>query len=187
MNAKPDDGGERRERREGRLWYGVGMEEHYEVSMFLHHEAELLDAQRYEDWLELMSEDVRYRMPVRLTVTRDEGSDRLGQMDHFDEDHYGLRMRVERLLGKHAWTEDPPSRTRRFVTNIRATDAGASGLRVRSYLLLFRSRLDVRPPEWLSAERDDVLRRCPDGFRIASRDIQVDEAVLRTENLAVLL
>lgn len=165
----------------------IGLEEHYRVSMFLHHEAELLDEHRYPEWLELLSEDVRYRMPVRPTVGRGEQGDVLGGMDHFDEDHFGLRKRVERLVGSHAWTEDPPSRTRRFVTNIRALDAGGGELSVRSYILLFRSRLDVRPPEWISAERKDVLRPRADGYRIASREIQVDEAVLRTQNLAILL
>ena len=39
-------------------------------------------------------------------------------MAHFDEDRYSLEKRVERLDGDHAWTEDPPSRTRHFVTNV---------------------------------------------------------------------
>ena len=45
-------------------------------------------------------------------------------MAHFDEDRYALDKRVERLLTEHAWTEDPPSRTRHLVTNVRtfATD-----------------------------------------------------------------
>ena len=108
-------------------------------------------------------------------------------MDHFREDRYSLEKRVERFETDHAWTEDPPSRTRRFVTNIRvwATDDG--GLVAKSYLLLFRSRGDVRQPDWVSAERADVLRRADDGLRIAQRLIVVDESVLRTQNLAVFL
>ena len=94
---------------------------------------------------------------------------------------------LERLVGQHAWTEDPPSRTRRFVTNIWVSEGGEGTLDVVSYLLLFRSRLDVRPPDLVSAERADVLRRTPGGLRLRSRRISVDEAVLRTQNLAVFL
>jgi phthalate 3,4-dioxygenase subunit beta len=162
------------------------IELHYEVTTFLTNEAAVLDNGEYAEWLALMTEDIVYRMPVRVTAVR--GTAELGRMDHFDEDLYSLTKRVKRLDGDHAWTEDPASRTRRFVTNVRA-QAGESGdeLIAHSYLLVFRSRLDVRPPEWVSAERRDVLRRVDGNLRLARRDITVDEAVLRTQNLAIFL
>lgn len=163
----------------------VDIHDHYHIAGCLDHEAELLDEGRYAEWLELLTDDVRYRMPVRPTVAKGV-PDRAG-MDHFDEDRYGLGKRVERLCGNHAWTEDPPSRTRRFVTNVRARALMEGEFAVRSYVLLFRSRLDVRPPEFLSAEREDVWRRDPSGLKLASRDIRIDESVLRTQNLAVFL
>ncbi|HVB52124.1 MAG TPA: 3-phenylpropionate/cinnamic acid dioxygenase subunit beta [Acidimicrobiales bacterium] len=173
-------------------WEGAaptGIELHYEVSNFLTNEAALLDGGAYAAWLELMTEDIRYRMPVRVTVARSDADVAvLGDMAHFDEDLYSLGKRAQRLLGDHAWTEDPPSRTRRFVTNVRvATSEGSDEFVVHSYLLVFRSRLDVRPPEWVSAERRDVLRRLDGALRLARRDITADEAVLRTQNLAIFL
>lgn len=154
---------------------------------FLVAEAEALDERRYGDWLGLLTDDVRYRMPVRVTV-HGGGESELAGMDHFDEDRYTLGKRVERLTGEHAWTEDPPSRVRRFVTNVRcAPGPGADEIAVRSYLLLFRSRGDVRPPEWVAAERRDVLRAVEGSLRLRSRDIMVDESVLRTQNLALFL
>jgi 3-phenylpropionate/cinnamic acid dioxygenase small subunit len=39
-----------------------------EIEEFLYHEAELLDERRYEDWLALVAEDVRYWMPMRRNV-----------------------------------------------------------------------------------------------------------------------
>jgi Ring hydroxylating beta subunit len=36
-----------------------------EIEDFLYHEADLLDERRYEDWLALVAEDVRYWMPMR--------------------------------------------------------------------------------------------------------------------------
>jgi phthalate 3,4-dioxygenase beta subunit len=154
---------------------------------FLLAEAEALDERRYGDWLGMLAGDVRYRMPVRVTVHG--GADSaLAGMDHFDEDRYTLGKRVERLSGEHAWTEDPPSRVRRFVTNVRcAPGPGPDEIAVRSYLLLFRSRGDVRPPEWVAAERRDVLRAVDGSLQLRSREITVDESVLRTQNLALFL
>lgn len=40
---------------------------HQEVHQFLVWEAELLDSRRYLDWLGLFTEDIVYKMPVRVT------------------------------------------------------------------------------------------------------------------------
>ncbi len=163
---------------------------HLAAHQFLVEEAALLDAADYASWLNLLCEDIRYVMPVRVTTARGAGFDSLADMGHFDEDLYALRKRVQRLATDHAWTEDPPSRTRHFVTNIR-TFRHQTGeprvLRVESALLLFRSRGDTREPDLISAGRTDLLRETGDGLRLARREIIVDESVLRTQNLAVLL
>ena len=159
---------------------------HLAAHQFLVEEAALLDAADYAGWLELLCEDIRYVMPVRVTTARGAGFDSLADMGHFDEDMYALRKRVQRLATDHAWTEDPPSRTRHFVTNVRTFRHG-DDLRVESALLLFRSRGDTREADLLSAGRTDLLRATPDGLRLARREITVDESVLRTQNLAVFL
>ncbi|HEX6933923.1 MAG TPA: 3-phenylpropionate/cinnamic acid dioxygenase subunit beta [Streptosporangiaceae bacterium] len=167
---------------------GYGDPAHQAAHQFLVEEAALLDAGRYEAWLELLTEDIRYLMPVRVTTARGAGYDSLPDMGHFDEDMYALRKRVQRLATDHAWTEDPPSRTRHFVTNVRTFAAGGDGvLRVESALLLFRSRGDTREADLISCGRDDLLRPGPGGYRLARREITVDESVLRTQNLAIFL
>jgi phthalate 3,4-dioxygenase beta subunit len=160
---------------------------HLAAHQFLVEEAALLDAADYAGWLNLLCEDIRYLMPVRVTTARGAGFDSLADMGHFDEDIYALRKRVQRLATDHAWTEDPPSRTRHFVTNIRTFRPRTGELRVESALLLFRSRGDTRAPELISAGRTDLLRETGDGLKLARREIVVDESVLRTQNLAVFL
>ena len=87
-------------------------------------------------------------MPVTVTTMRRTDHVPLGAMAHFDEDRYSLEKRVERLEGDHAWTEDPPSRARRFVTNVRVAPIdGSDDVEARSYLLLYRSRGDDRPAD----------------------------------------
>jgi len=43
-----------------------------DIEDFLYHEAELLDERRYEEWLDLFTEDTHYFMPMRRNVPRDE-------------------------------------------------------------------------------------------------------------------
>jgi 3-phenylpropionate/cinnamic acid dioxygenase small subunit len=109
-------------------------------------------------------------------------------MAHFDEDKYSLSRRVARFLTEHAWTEDPPSRLRHHLSNVRtfATD-DSEHLVVDSGTLLFRSRGDVREGSLVSAGREDLLRRTPDGWKLARRTIMVDDAVIRMQNLAIFL
>jgi 3-phenylpropionate/cinnamic acid dioxygenase small subunit len=162
-------------------------EQYHAATLFLVDEAEVLDAARYRRWLDLLTDDISYRMPVRVTAAHTLDDSFLPEMDHFREDHYSLEKRVQRFETDHAWTEDPPSRTRRFVTNVRVWRGEDGGLVVKSYLLLFRSRGDVREPDFVSAERVDVLRTVEGRLRLAERLIAVDESVLRTQNLAVFL
>src|SRR6201999_2214703 len=97
---------------------------------------------------------------------RGTGFDTSPGMAHFDEDKYSLRQRVARFATEHAWTEDPPSRLRHFITNVRtfAPDDPRDDeqLEVESAELLFRSRGDVNESALVSCGREDVLRRCGD-------------------------
>jgi 3-phenylpropionate/cinnamic acid dioxygenase small subunit len=161
-----------------RLWF--------EVITWLNHEAALLDDGRLEEWLGLLTEDVGYAMPVRLTRERGGGPDTHAGSPHFLDDAHTLRLRVERLKTEFAWAEDPPSRTRRFVTNVRP-EPTPDGVAVRSYLLLYRNRGDDSGAELISAERRDHLRRTPQGLRLSQREVRIDQSTLGVRNLALLL
>jgi 3-phenylpropionate/cinnamic acid dioxygenase small subunit len=158
----------------------------FEVIAWLDHEAALLDEGRLEEWLGLLTEDVDYTMPVRLTRERGSGPDTHAGSPHFLDDARTLRMRVERLKTEFAWAEDPPSRTRRFVTNVRP-EPTAEGVAVRSYLLVYRNRGEDSGAELISAERRDHLRRTPDGLRLNRREVRIDQSTLGVRNLALLL
>ncbi len=164
---------------------------HLQAHQYLVDEAYLLDAQDYDAWLDTLTDDVRYVMPVRVTTARGAGFDAAPErgpgMAHFDEDKYSLRQRVARFSTEHAWTEDPPSRLRHFITNVRSFVEDDAHLAVESAELLFRSRGDVNDAALVSCGREDLLRRCGDRWKLARRTIFVDESVLRMQNLAVFL
>jgi 3-phenylpropionate/cinnamic acid dioxygenase small subunit len=158
----------------------------FETVRWLDTEAELLDSGQFEAWLALLTDDVQYSMPIQLTRERGASSEVRSRAPHFLENAVTLRMRVERLKTEFAWAEDPPSRTRRFVTNVRPRALGHA-VEVRSYLFMYRSRGDATAVELISAERHDVLRRTPAGLRLCRRDVQIDQATLAVRNLAVML
>ena len=151
-------------------------------------EAAALDERRFDDWTAILATDLIYTAPIRLTrtgPTRDR--DVMRSMFHFDDDYNSILMRIGRLH-KSAWAEDPPSRCRRFITNVRVAECGTVGeYEVVSYLFLERSRGDNPENERMSAERRDVWREVNGSFKLATREIIVDQSVLGMANFAVFL
>jgi len=159
----------------------------FECYQFLVSEAELLDDNRMHDWLELLTGDVRYEVPIRVTRRRGEEGVSTSAW-HMKEDFGTLRTRVRRLDSKFAWAEDPPSHTRRFVTNVRCDHAaGDSEIGVKSNVLLYRGRSDEINNVFLAAERSDVLRRTDAGLRLAVRYAVLTHTTLPTQNLGVFV
>ena len=173
---------------DGRTALSSGSEIYARVVDFLYDEAALLDDRRHREWLALLARDIVYQAPVRVTRAHTLTDSYLAEMSHFDEDYYSLVKRIERFESEHAWAEDPPSRTRRFITNIRCWRGGnAAEIVARCNVLVLRSRGDVHEADLLSAQRTDLLRHEENVFRIARREILFDESVIRTHNLAIFL
>ncbi|MGH7858474.1 MAG: aromatic-ring-hydroxylating dioxygenase subunit beta [Candidatus Binatia bacterium] len=151
-----------------------------EILDFLIDEAALLDDDRHAERLGLMTEDVTYRMPVRKSLHRRDGRGFDDRNGHFDDDRLSLELRVRRSVEiPSAYDRDPAPRIRRLVTNLVVHATGSEGeYRATSYILLLRNRFDALNYDVLSAKREDVIRRTPDGLRLASRVILVDQAIL---------
>jgi 3-phenylpropionate/cinnamic acid dioxygenase small subunit len=157
------------------------------VEDFLYNEAALLDAGLLKDWLTLLAEDIDYRIPVRITRDRTPGPPQFSDANfHMLEDMRSLQARVLRFDSQHAWSENPPTRNRRFISNVRVTGRSAEQLQVTSYILLHRALADA-PADLLCAERKDVLRVTNDALKLARRLVLLEHTYLPTENLACFL
>lgn len=165
----------------------VASAEHVEATDFLLLEAELLDDLREREWLETMvSKDVVYQLPVRETVERARGRGFIEGTFHLNENYGSLSSKVARNETKYAWAEDPPSRLRHFISNVRVRrHADADKLAVRSNELIYRTRQDHTVPQILSGERHDVLRREDGGLRLFERVVYLDLTVIGTHNLSL--
>lgn len=155
---------------------------------FLVREAHLLDNRELQAWLETLSEGIDYRAPIRITREDAVGPYYSDDSFHFKETYGSLKARVDRFQTEYAWSEDPPSRTRRFVSNVYVEphDDG-EGTDVRSYLLLYRSQGDTTDADLLSGERHDELRQEDGELKLAQREIRLDHTILGTKNLSVFL
>jgi len=162
-----------------------------QVEDFLYLEAELLDDRKLREWLDLLSEDVRYWMPLRHNpLDRPENLSeelaRPGEGYYFDDDIKSLRIRVERVYAKNAWAEMPPSRTRHLISNIRIKKDDGAEIEVHCNFLVYRTRMETDQDIFVGT-RQDVLRRVEGTFKIARRTIILDQAVLNAKNISVFL
>ena len=166
------------------------LETQLQVQDFLFQEAELLDRRRFREWLDLLAEDLTYKVPVRQTVywkTLEEEFDDLEHgMQYFDDTKETMTTRVAKLETNTAWAEVPPSRTRRLITNVRVKSDDGATLSVESYFYVYKSRLEATEDVYIG-ERRDVLRRAGDSFQIVSRLIHLDQTVLQVKNISIFL
>jgi biphenyl 2,3-dioxygenase beta subunit len=159
---------------------------HYDVERFYYDEAALLDSHRYEEWLALFSDDAHYFMPIRRTrMLRelDKEFTRPGEMAFFDDTKTLLAGRIKKLESGRSWAEDPPSRTRHLITNVRITKDDNRTLEVESNFHLYRTRLNSEETSWIGSRRD-VLRRVEGSFQIVDRKIFLEQTVLLSRNLS---
>ena len=157
-----------------------------EVEEFLYHEAELLDERRYKEWLDLLTDDVQYFMPLRRNVPHDETERELtragADVSWFDEGKDTLSRRVQQILTGIHWAEEPPSRISHLISNVQIVKANPAEIEVKSRFLIYRNRVETET-DILVGKREDVLRRVDGRLKIARRKIVLDQNVLLVKNL----
>ncbi len=159
------------------------------ITAFYYDEADLFDDGDYQAWLNCITEDISYRMPVRERLDKGQQSNHGFQNGFFDDDFDSLSLRI--TLWSQASTtvaESPPSITRHFVTNIRAVPADDEpGFLVTSNVLVYRIRATSNQPYLFSCRRHDLLRDEEGRLKLASREIKMDEPSVQSPNLSFLV
>jgi 3-phenylpropionate/cinnamic acid dioxygenase small subunit len=154
------------------------------VEQLLFREAQLLDSARFDDWLDLLALDLRYWAPVRAEVGGEqEAESEASRLPLFDETKASLRLRVSRLQTGVAWVETPPTRTRRFISNITAEKDTNGLVRVRSNFMVFRSRSFTE--EWFVVGCRDDRWANADKWLLKERKIMLDHCTI--ENMSLFL
>lgn len=157
----------------------------FSIEQFLYREAEIVDERRFEEWFELFTDDLEYEIPLRVTRESQASElDHSGSVIHDTKATLGIR--VQRLGTEYAWAEQPPSRTRHYVSNVRVTPRESSNeLDVRSNLLVYRNRGDATSYDLYSADRRDILRAQDGEWRIARRYVVLDQSSIAGNSLSI--
>ena len=159
----------------------------HEIEQALFAEAALLDAHDYAGWLDTLTDDVTYWMPIRSTRSAAETGREFtafGEGAYFDENRKMLEIRVDKRTTGYAWSEDPPSRTRHCFSNVRILEKHAGDeVTVASNMLVYRSRLDT-DEDWWVGRRVDRWRKTGGRWKLARREIYLDQTVLKSKNLS---
>lgn len=140
---------------------------HAAVQELLFREARLLDERRFEEWLELFTEDALYWLPIV-----ENGDPREPSL--IKDTRAGMEERVFRLTKTLAHAQNPPSRTQHDITNVEvlAGEGGALDVRCNQTVHELRNgdafHVGLAEPRMLAARcRYELVDR--DGLRIRAK------------------
>lgn len=113
------------------------------VERFLVREARLLDERRFEEWMELFTDDGVYWAPARPEQT-----DPWSEVSLMFDDREIMANRIQRLRHPKVYAQLPASRAVRQVTNVAidSRDATSGELEVRSVFFMFEHRPTLPQP-----------------------------------------
>jgi p-cumate 2,3-dioxygenase beta subunit len=143
------------------------------VEDLLYKEAALLDEWRLEEWLELLTADAIYEIPP---TDAPEGDSR-NTLFIVADDAVRIRSRVKQLLGRSAWAENPHSRTRRLITNVRVLGADGANILVTANFAVHRMRYES-VDTYIGRYDYKLVRRGSD-LKIRERRAILDNEALR--------
>ena len=160
---------------------------------FLYVEADMLDERRFRDWLNLLADDITYFMPIRRNVkfgrhTEHENTRQGAGISWFDEDKWTLTKRVDQILTGVHYAEEPLSRVCHMVSNVQILRVTPSvdeprEVEVRCRFLVYQNRIEYETYTFVG-KRTDLIRKTAEGWKIARREILLDQNVLLAKNLS---
>lgn len=154
----------------------------HELEQFFYLEARLLDERRLTEWLDLLSEDLDYWMPMRRNIKFGdwdmEFTDHHKEINWFDETKDIITGRIRQINTGVHWPEEPVSRFEHLITNIEVVGVDVEGIRVNSKFHVYQNRLQDEVNEWVG-RREDLLRRDSDTkFKVVKRKIILAQNVM---------
>jgi len=148
------------------------------VEQFLYHEARLLDTQRYEEWLELFTDDATYWVPLEQNQ-----KDPLETSSIIHDDRTLLDLRVKQARHPRAHARQPLARTVHQVGNI-MVEEGADEVKVSSTLQLVEFRNEKQ--RLYGALVEHRLRRVNGTFKIAHKRVDLVNSEGELDGITIL-
>ncbi|HIL92262.1 MAG TPA: 3-phenylpropionate/cinnamic acid dioxygenase subunit beta [Cycloclasticus sp.] len=151
----------------------------------LYHEARILSASQYDDWLTMLSENINYAMDMpQRRFKEDKSTSRAPRKTPiFDDNMAALKMRIERFKTGFVWAENPSNAMRHIVSNVEVFTTDADNqFSVYSIIEIHRSRLDAERKR-LTAGRQDIWQNTGEGYQLVSRIAALDDGVVLDSNM----
>lgn len=147
---------------------------------FLARESRLIDTARFNEWLELFTDECLYWLPITAG-----GGDPRSEVSHAFDDRRRLTDRVYWLRTGLAYSQLPASRTRRLITNVEITTDAVTGAHlVRSNFSIHEFRAEVT--KIYSGWYAHVLQETPEGLKIQVKQINLLDSEQLHENLTLV-
>ena len=107
----------------------------------------------------------------------------------FDEDKWTLTKRVEQILTGVHYAEEPLSRISHMVSNVQIKAARpdveqARELDITSRFLVYQNRVEYETYTFVG-RRNDTLRLTDRGWKVAKREILLEQNILLAKNLTM--
>jgi 3-phenylpropionate/cinnamic acid dioxygenase small subunit len=148
------------------------------VEQFLYYEARLLDTQRYEEWLELFTDDATYWVPLEQNQ-----KDPYETSSIIHDDRTLLELRVKQARHPRAHARQPLARTVHQVGNVVIEDA-KDEIKVSSTLQLVEFRNEKQ--RLYAALVEHRLRRVNGSFKIAHKRVDLVNSEGELDGIAIL-
>ena len=140
------------------------------VEQFLYKQAELLDAKKWQDWIDLFTPDGVYWMPADPAHKHWDGMPAI-----FAEDKNLMHVRMGRVMHPDAWSQRPLWGTNHIVSNVAIDKVAKNGdvtARSRFHMMELR-RDDVRH---FAGQYTHHLKKAKGGYRIKLQRVDMVNA-----------
>ena len=154
------------------------------VADFLYEEARLADEGRYAEWLALWTDAAVYWVPA----TTDPAARPDVQISHIYDNRARLETRIKLLQTGHRYSQEPPSRMRRVISNIEASATEDGELVAGSNFILAELAVQAKHEmHWWVGHTTHRLRRVDGALRMSQKTVVLINAAEPLPNLTFLL
>lgn len=153
-----------------------------EVTDFLLQEAELADANAYDEWLALWDDPCTYWVPCNL-----DDYDPAKHVSIIYDDRARLEERCFRLTAGGAHSQEPQSKVCRMVGSIRVVDPQGPDGTVEATARVIMVELRLGRKSVYAARCEYTLRRTPSGFVLRRKKVMLLDADEPLGNMTFLI
>ncbi len=158
--------------------------EYRAVVELLYREARLADEARYAEWLALWTEDGVYWVPA----TTDPAARPDQHLSHIYDNRARIDTRVKLLQTGHRYSQEPPSRMRRLLSNVEVTRSDDGELVAESNFILAELSVQAgHEMHWWAGRTTHRLRRVDGHLRMSDKKVVLVNAAEPLPNLSFLI